>query len=1308
MQTLNMDVWGPAHVSGQSRERYFLLVVDDYTRYTTVFPLCSKGQVVDVLIPWIRTIHLQLRERFGQDLPILRLHSNRGGEFSSTLLRDFCRGEGILQSFTLPESPQQNGIAEHRIGLVMEVARTSMIHAAAPHFLWPFAVRYAAHQLNLWPRVSLPETSPTLRWTGKVGDASVFRVWGSRAFVRNTSADKLSTRAIPCGPAPSGVSQVDPLLGLALLQVAVDSGAARGAASGGAESEGAETGGAEPGGVEIGGAEPGGVATGGGEPGGAEPEGVEPGGVILEGAESGGEEPGGAALSGGSACASPRLSPQQLREARGPGAAAGAGVTRGTTTTGPGSARTRGTGAAGTGGVEGARAGAPTEPGAAGAGGTGAGGAGAGGAGAAGVGAVDPGAGGTRDTVRPRPYFVPLLQQSGGLTKRLEPASRPFLPVRTARRVPRSRPLPVLGTHAMALRPSSVPLHVPLPAPPESSLLEVPDPESDCARAASPTVARLLATAVTDPSFESNAVSALVAELLDFAAACRLDYTSALVAESASARKSKERSNSNGSQGTTPTPPPASGLLTEEDMATRPRASSSETPANQAAAFNPDMMENFFSFMSFYEQHQQGAPAQSNNSNDNATPMSLDGSSYARGNQQQRPTFAPYEPQRGSVSFMPHPQLAPGQEKTLDALQVQSQFAHVLKMQTSRPFDGKDFFTWSFEFELMMEGAQILGFFDGSLPYPTNGTQYEKQQYTYQSMMAYTILLRNITPTQQHNIRSYQGYGNSAELAYNHLKSLYQATDSVSQNEADWDEQNVDNASDEAGPLPYCSVPIPMDDENPRECVNAETYFDLADTGYVTLAEVNTNEAERVGPNFIPDPEDGDEAAYPEDTTLPRYTESGLQILGLVTAVHGTNTPKEPATVQQALGGEHKEKWREAMDKELKALQERNTWKVVPIGVARNKTILTGKWVFRVKTKADGTIDKFKARWVVRGFDQEHGRDFTETFAPVSRHTSLRILLAVAAMKRKKLRQIDVANAFLYSPVDAEIYVELPHGSHGEPNQVCQLQKSLYGIKQAPRLWQQYLHARLTRIGFKQLPHDQGMYRLTKNDDYILLIVYVDDLLYIGSNDGITTWFEGELQRDLTLTVSSIVTQYLGLNIREEKDAIYLSAEKHADTIAKRFTLTPSAITTPYRYTAGNDKGGLLKPAGIRDYQKKLGCLLFAAVTCRPDLSYSASQLATYLKKPEAEHLAELDRALHYFASTPTIGLTYYKNAATPTKLIGYVDADHAGDSDNRRSRTGYIYRLEPIGPISWQSSKQELIALSSAEAEYIALCVKI
>ncbi|CAI7749660.1 unnamed protein product [Closterium sp. NIES-53] len=198
LQTLHMDVWGPARVRGQGQERYFLIVVDDYSRYTMVFPLRTKGEVPDVLIPWIRRARLQLSERFRSDFPVLRLHSDRGGEFSSDLLAAYCAEHGIEQSFTLPASPQRNGVAERRIGLVMEVARTSLIHAAAPHFLWPFAVWYAAHQLNLWPRVSLPETSPTLLWTGEVGDASRFRVWGSRAFVRDTSADKLSSRAVPC------------------------------------------------------------------------------------------------------------------------------------------------------------------------------------------------------------------------------------------------------------------------------------------------------------------------------------------------------------------------------------------------------------------------------------------------------------------------------------------------------------------------------------------------------------------------------------------------------------------------------------------------------------------------------------------------------------------------------------------------------------------------------------------------------------------------------------------------------------------------------------------------------------------------------------------------------------------------------------------------------------------------------------------------------------------------------------------------------------------------------------------------------
>ncbi|CAI7883519.1 unnamed protein product [Closterium sp. NIES-53] len=160
--------------------------------------LHMDADVSGVLIPWIRATHHQLCERFSQDLPVMRLHSDRGGEFSSGLLEEFCQDEGICQTFILPASPQQNGIAECPIGLIIEFARASMIHAAAPHFLWPFVVRYAAHQLNLWPRVSEPETSPTLRWTGKVSDASLFRVWGTLSLVRDAKVSKLSSRTLRC------------------------------------------------------------------------------------------------------------------------------------------------------------------------------------------------------------------------------------------------------------------------------------------------------------------------------------------------------------------------------------------------------------------------------------------------------------------------------------------------------------------------------------------------------------------------------------------------------------------------------------------------------------------------------------------------------------------------------------------------------------------------------------------------------------------------------------------------------------------------------------------------------------------------------------------------------------------------------------------------------------------------------------------------------------------------------------------------------------------------------------------------------
>ncbi|CAI7830705.1 unnamed protein product [Closterium sp. NIES-53] len=412
----------------------------------------------------------------------------------------------------------------------MEVARTSMIRAVAPHFLWPIAVRNAAHQLKFWPRVSLRKTSPTLRWTGKVGDASVFRFYHPtlrrvlpsqdvtfdesvpfyRLFPYRT-APLPPPAALPCSRSPSG--RPPPPSGSCFLKCVSDrptswdcacharcrlrcylrcstgGSAFGGAASGGAEPAPAEPGGAEPAGAESRGTEPegskpkgaesegaesGGAQPGGAEPRGTEPEGVEPKGAGSEGAESEGAEPRGA---GGSATRSAGAGGTAATRLGGAGVTAGAGNIGGAGDAGPGGAR-------------------------------------------------------TRDSPLLAPS--PCDKQADLFNKRREPDSHPALSVCavcTGHRIPGPRLAPVPGTHIMALRPSSVPIRVPLPPPPRSSLPTGPDPKSDLAHATSPTVPRLLATVVIGPLFESTAA---FAELDDFAATCRLAYAASLVAESES------------------------------------------------------------------------------------------------------------------------------------------------------------------------------------------------------------------------------------------------------------------------------------------------------------------------------------------------------------------------------------------------------------------------------------------------------------------------------------------------------------------------------------------------------------------------------------------------------------------------------------------------------------------------------------------------------------------------------------------------------------------------------------------------------
>ncbi|CAI7783379.1 unnamed protein product [Closterium sp. NIES-53] len=1092
---------------------------------------------------------LQLCERFGQDLPLLRLHSDRGGEFSSTLLRDFCHGEGILQSFMLLDSPQQNGIAERRIGLVMEVARTSMIDAAAPHFLWPFSVRHAAHQLNLWPRVSLLETSPTLRWTGEVGDASVFRVWGSRAFVRDTSADKLSPRAIPCvflgfvpdapgwqfyhptlrrGPAPSSVSQVDPLPDPAPVQ----------------------TGGAEPGAVETGGAEPEGVATGGGERGG-----VEPGGAASKGAESGGEEPRGAASSGGSAGASPRLSLQQLREwfvrrtrlqsgafGAGGAGAAGAGDTGGTATAGPGGARTRGTGAAGTCDVEGAGARAPMEPGAAGAGGTGAGGAGAGGAGAAGVGDVDPGAGGPGDTVRPRPYFVPLLQQilgvpcstgltppllcpppdqsqlplqpasplpapspyteeSGGLRERREPASCPVLPIRTTRRVPRSRPPSVPVTHAMTL-PS--PLSVGGECALVTDVLEDRQDDFESLAAAVPCFASMLLAPEGDPDAPDIPTPRSYAEAITVessAASLRSPPVYDLVFATAETE--------------------ALTLVKSELQKRHTYTDLGELRSYLGLQITRDRARHTITLTQSHMVHQVLQRFGFQFSSPQPTPLSTCHSLSAPPSDESVEPSGPYPELVDCLMYLmmcTRPDLAyplsllaryvaPGRHRKVhwDAAK------RVLRYLCS---------TSGMGLVLGGRGPVVLtGHADASWV-DDSATQRTSQGYTF-NLGSGSISWRSTrSPLVLSSICEAEIYAGA--MAAQELRWLTYLLTDLGEQPRSPPVLYVDN-----------KAMIALCQEHRLEHRTkhiALRYFlarELQQRGRLCLAYVATraNTADVFTKALPP----GDHQRF--------VTVLGLLVLLFLTGL---------VLALEVL---------ELEELELEALElEALVLEVLALGQTDS---------------------------------------LTERREPESRPASP--VCAVCTGRRVPCpRPLPVPGTHVMALRPSSVPLRIPLPSPLAPSLADGLDPESDLVRTV---------SRLLLVG-----------------EYILLIVYVDDLLYIGSTDDITNWFQGELQQDLSLTVSSTVTQYLGLNILDGEDAIYLSTAKYADTIAKRFGLSPASISTPYHYTTGNhqEKSNLLGLTGLCNYQRKLCCLLFAAVTCRPDLSYSASQLATHLKRPEA------------------------------------------------------------------------------------------
>ncbi|KAL5769820.1 hypothetical protein ACOSP7_013974 [Xanthoceras sorbifolium] len=405
----------------------------------------------------------------------------------------------------------------------------------------------------------------------------------------------------------------------------------------------------------------------------------------------------------------------------------------------------------------------------------------------------------------------------------------------------------------------------------------------------------------------------------------------------------------------------------------------------------------------------------------------------------------------------------------------------------------------------------------------------------------------------------------------------------------------------------------------------------------------------------------------------------------------------EPETFEEA---SQSSKWMTAMKEEIAALEQNQTWELVP--KPRDVKPISCKWVYKIKCRPDGSIERYKARLVARGFSQQYGLDYDETFSPVAKLTTVRVLLALAANKNWNLWQMDVKNAFLHGELDREIYMIQPMGfqNEGHPEYVCKLRKALYGLKQAPRAWYGKIAEFLTRSGYLVTSADSSLFAKAKGGKIAIVLVYVDDLIITGDDVEEICRTKENLSVRFQMKELGQLKHFLGLEVDQTLEGIFLCQQKYAKDLLKKFgMLECKPISTPMEPNAKMcaHEGKDLEDASM--FRQLVGSLIYLTLT-RPDISYAVGVMSRYMQNPKKSHLEAVRRILRYVKSTIDYGLMYKKGGNC--KLVGYCDADYAGDHDTRRSTTGYMFTLGS-GTISWCSKRQPTVSLSTTEAEYRA-----
>jgi hypothetical protein len=416
----------------------------------------------------------------------------------------------------------------------------------------------------------------------------------------------------------------------------------------------------------------------------------------------------------------------------------------------------------------------------------------------------------------------------------------------------------------------------------------------------------------------------------------------------------------------------------------------------------------------------------------------------------------------------------------------------------------------------------------------------------------------------------------------------------------------------------------------------------------------------------------------------------------------------EPATFREAVQGENAELWKTASDEEMASILQNDTWEVVQKPPGAN--VIDVKWVYKVKYSTSGQVQRFKARLVAKGYKQEEGIDYDEVFAPVSKYTSIRALLALVAAEDLELELLDIKTAFLNGTLQEEVYINHPPGyPQGPPGTVLKLKKTLYGLKQAPRAWHQRLNEELNRVGFTASVADPGLYVYTKDSGSTAhIMVYVDDLLIASSDKKLIGHIKQQLMTAFDARDMGAATAYLGMKIERDRGSrtLKLSQTLMAEELVKKYNMQDSkGKTTPgslnIKLTA--EEGDPLDTEKF-PYSQLVGAMMYLAVCTRPDIAYIVGAAARFMAKPTTVHWQVAKSVLRYLSGTTHYGITFGRST---DGLVGYCDADFAGDLDTRRSTTGYVFTFGGAA-VSWSSKRQQTVAASTTEAEYMAAAAAV